>query len=65
MKYTPEDFLRNATAVPVNTNELWWYTLKNLNQKLAMGLDFNNWTYIGRPCKFHWESLIVDKAFFF
>lgn len=51
MGYTPEDFLKNETK-PRTANEIWWYTLKQLNEKLKMGFDFNNWTYIGRPCKF-------------
>lgn len=38
MDYTPKEFLNNRTE-PHTPNELWWYTLKQLNKKMDMGLD--------------------------
>lgn len=51
MQRTPVDFL-NTTMEPRDRAELWWYTMKTVNENLQMGLDFDNWTYVGRPCKY-------------
>lgn len=34
---------------PSTGTEIWWALLKRINQDIDLGLDFDNWTPIGRP----------------
>jgi hypothetical protein len=39
-----------AESVPtMNRRLFWWYTLKELNDEVHLGLDFDNWLVIGKP----------------
>jgi hypothetical protein len=39
-----------AKSVPtMNRKSFWWYNLKELNDEMHLGLDFENWLVIGKP----------------
>jgi hypothetical protein len=38
-----------AEAALLNRKSFWWYTLKELNEEVQLGLDFDDWLVIGKP----------------